>query len=42
MPMDTRHFARQLTRMLGKAPYNIPAKIQTKGLGRVDIILGEK
>ncbi len=42
MPMDTRHFSRQLTKFLAKAPYNIPAKILTKGLGRIDIILGEK
>jgi len=42
MPMDTRRFARSLSRMLSKAPYNIPAKLLTKGLGRVDIVLGEK
>lgn len=42
MPMDTRQFCRQLTKTLAKAPYNIPAKILTKGLGRIDIILGEK
>ncbi len=41
-PMDTRYFCRQLTKTLAKAPYNIPAKILTKGLGRIDIILGEK
>ncbi len=41
-PMDTRHFATQLRRFLQKPPYNIPAKIITKGLGRVDLILGEK
>ncbi len=42
MPMDTRHFATSLRKFLSKQPYNIPAKIVTKGLGRVDIILGEK
>lgn len=42
MPMDTRHFATGLRKFLSKAPYNIPAKIVTKGLGRVDLILGEK
>lgn len=42
MPMDTRHFATNLRKMLSKAPYNIPVKIVTKGLGRVDLILGEK
>ena len=41
-PMDTRQFATQLRKFLGSAPYNIPAKIVTKGLGRADIILGEK
>lgn len=42
MPMDARHFATALRKVLNKAPYNIPCKIETKGLGRVDIILGEK
>lgn len=42
MPMDTRHFARNLTKMLAKPPYNLPAKLLTKGLGRIDIVLGEK
>lgn len=42
MPMDTRHYATQLRRHLSKEPYNIPSKIITKGLGRVDLILGEK
>lgn len=42
MPMDTRHFATGLRRYLSKAPYNLPGKIVTKGLGRVDLILGEK
>lgn len=42
MPMDTRHFGTALRRFLSKQPYNLPAKIVTKGLGRVDLILGEK
>lgn len=42
MPMDTRHFANSLRKFLSKPPYNITAKVITKGLGRVDIILGEK
>ena len=42
MPMDTRHFANQLRKVLQKPPYNIPVKLVTKGLGRVDLILGEK
>lgn len=40
--MDTRSFATGLRRFLNKAPYNIPVKLLTKGLGRVDVILGEK
>lgn len=42
MPMDTRNFASELRKYLRKAPYNIQSKIITKGLGRVDLILGEK
>lgn len=41
-PMDTRNFATGLRKFLAGAPYNIPSKITTKGLGRVEIILGEK
>lgn len=41
-PMSTRDFANGLRKYLGKAPYNISAKVLTKGLGRVDLILGEK
>lgn len=42
MAMDARHFATNLRKYLAKPPVNTPAKIVTKGLGRVDIILGEK
>lgn len=42
MPMDTRHFAEQLRKMLKNPPYGITAKTLTKGLGRAIIILGEK
>lgn len=42
MAMDTRHFATNLRKFLAKAPTNITSKVVTKGLGRVDIILGEK
>lgn len=42
MPMDTRRFVRELQRHLKKAPYSLDSKIVTKGLGRVDLILGEK
>lgn len=41
-PMDARHFGTSLRRFLSKPPYSIPAKVQTIGLGRVDIFLGEK
>lgn len=40
--MDTRQFGRQLQKYLQAAPYNIQSKIVTKGLGQVNIILGEK
>lgn len=40
--MDTRRFASALRKYLAGAPFNIPSKIVTKGLGRVDLILGEK
>lgn len=42
MPMDTRRFGTELRRYLAKSPYNLTSKILTKGLGRVDIIIGEK
>lgn len=41
-PMDTRQFANQLKKYLANAPYNLTSKILTKGLGRVDIVIGEK
>lgn len=41
-PMDTRQFANQLKKYLGDAPYNLTTKILTKGLGRADIVIGEK
>lgn len=40
--LDARAFSNQLRKFLGKAPYNITCKILTKGLGRADLILGEK
>lgn len=39
---DARWFSGQLRKMLQKPPYNIKSKIVTKGLGRADLILGEK
>lgn len=41
-PMDTRNFANQLKKYLANAPYNLTSKILTKGLGRVDLVIGEK
>lgn len=40
--MDTRAFANTLRKYLAKTPYNITSKVVTKGLGRADVILGEK
>lgn len=40
--MDARHFANSLRKYLSGTPYNITSKVVTKGLGRADIILGEK
>ncbi len=41
-PMDTRAFVNQLRKYLGRAPYNITAKLTSTSLGRADLILGEK
>lgn len=41
-PMDTRQFANQLKKYLAASPYNLSSKILTKGLGRVDLVIGEK
>ncbi|RLD86179.1 MAG: hypothetical protein DRJ07_01450 [Bacteroidetes bacterium] len=40
--MDTRRFARGLSRFLKNEPYNIVSKVTTKGLGRATIYLGGK
>jgi hypothetical protein len=42
MPMDTRQFVNGLRKYLSGAPYNITSKIITRGLGRADLVLGEK
>lgn len=39
---DARWFSGQLRKFLQKPPYNLTSKILTKGLGRADLILGEK
>jgi hypothetical protein len=40
--MDTRQFAKQLSKFLKNEPYIIVNKITTKGLGRATIYLGGK
>ncbi len=40
--MDTRRFAKQLSKFLKKEPYLIVNKVTTKGLGRATIYLGGK
>jgi len=40
--IDANGFAKQLSKVLRKEPYNIPNKVLVKGLGRAVIILGEK
>lgn len=40
--MDTRFFVRTLSKYLAKQPFGIQSKILTKGLGRADLVLGEK
>lgn len=42
MPMDTRRFVTELRRYLSKEPFKITSKVLTKGLGRADLVLGEK
>lgn len=42
MPMDTRHFVNELRKYLRKTPYNLVSKVMTKGLGRAELVIGEK
>lgn len=42
MAMDTEHFVRELRRFLSQPPYNIPSKVIPKGLGKCQLIIGEK
>lgn len=42
MAIDATDFIKPLTKTLKKAPYNIPSKVTSRGLGRVMVILGEK
>ncbi|MES2453964.1 MAG: DUF6175 family protein [Bacteroidota bacterium] len=41
-PIDSRAYGRNLQRFLRAAPFNIDAKIVTKGLGYVQLICGQK
>lgn len=41
-PMDTKRWARGLVKYLNAEPYNITSKVVAKGLGKVNIYLGEK
>lgn len=40
--IDARAFATELRKYLRKAPYNIPAKVMTKGLGEAQLVLGDQ
>jgi DNA-directed RNA polymerase delta subunit len=40
--IDAREFTRGLQKHLGKAPFNITAKLMTRGLGEAILVLGEK
>jgi hypothetical protein len=40
--MDTEKFGKKLQKYLKEPPYNIVVKVRTKGLGSVQLIIGEK
>lgn len=40
--IDARAFATDLRKFLRTAPYNIPVKVMTKGLGEAQIVLGDQ
>ncbi|MDR2010427.1 MAG: DUF6175 family protein [Bacteroidales bacterium] len=40
--MDAREFGRQLQKYLKSSPFNIDAKLMTRGLGEAILVLGEK
>lgn len=42
MPMDTRSFVNELRKFLRKPPFEITSKVELKGLGRAELIIGEK
>lgn len=41
-PIDVASFIRELSKKLKKTPYNITNKVNIQGLGKVQLILGEK
>lgn len=40
--MDTEDFVKELRKMLQKSPYNLACKVIPRGLGRCQLIIGEK
>lgn len=42
MPMNARHFANELRKYLRKPPYNLTVKLDSRGLGNAELIIGEK
>ncbi|MDE6009325.1 MAG: hypothetical protein K2G90_08975, partial [Muribaculaceae bacterium] len=40
--MDARQFVAQLRKFLQGQPYGLTSKILTKGLGRANLVIGEK
>jgi hypothetical protein len=41
-PMDTREFVNDLRKFLSKPPYNLTSKVSVKGLGRAELLIGDK
>ena len=42
MPMDTESFVRELSNFLRAEPYKVPTRVQTRGLGRCVLIIGDR
>ena len=40
--MDSRMFAQELRRFLGRAPYNLDSRVSTRGLGHAQLMIGER
>lgn len=41
-PMDTREFANMLRKYLSGPPFNLVSKVYNKGLGRAELVIGDK